>query len=436
MGGGVVRLSSIQSPEFRQMLRRRTATLLGAVLIGLAALAFASLSDAAQGLFGQVSPRLGPAQLVITPIGFMLLVALTRRFAPEARGSGIPQVIAAARQPDPAHSPLISLKTALAKTALTLGGLLLGASSGREGPTVQISAALMTAVHRALRVPLSAAVVIAGGAAGVSGAFNTPLAGVVFALEELAAAYEQRLTLLVMAAVVISGLVSLGIAGDYLYFGSLHETMTLGAGLLVVPIIGVVGGVAGGVFSRLVLLVAQGTGPAIGLLRRHPLWFAGACGLVVAGLGLASGGLTLGTGYGPAKLLVEGGSDPAWYAPAKFAATLATAISGLPGGVFAPSLSVGAGLGGLLAPLFGTVPPGTIALLMMTAYFVGVVRAPLTSTIIVMEMTDSHPMLLALIACAIIAEGTASLVCRERLYHGLAKGFGGPMAPAAAAKPD
>jgi H+/Cl- antiporter ClcA len=322
----------------------------------------------------------------------------------------------------------LSLKTAAAKFALTVAGLLLGASSGREGPTVQISATLMTLVHRIFRVPLSAAVVIAGGAAGVSAAFNTPLAGVTFALEELAAAYEQRLTLLVMAAVVISGLVSLGIAGDYLYFGSLQDSIGLGAGLIAVPVIAVVSGAAGGLFSRAVLFMANARHRLPGPIRDHPVLFAAACGLVVAIVGVASGGISWGTGYAPAKALVTGASQPIWFAPAKFIATLATSISGIPGGVFAPSLSVGAGLGGLLAPLFGNVPPGTIALLGMTAYFVGVVRAPLTSTIIVMEMTNSRSMLLALLACAIIAEGVARLVCRERLYHGLAKSFRSPPA--------
>ena len=141
--------------------------------------------------------------LIVTPAVFAGLVALTRRYAPEARGSGIPQVIAAATLQKPESSPLLSPRTAVAKLVLTLLGLLVGASSGREGPTVQISAAVMTFVHRVFRVPLSSAVVIAGGAAGVSAAFNTPLAGITFALEELASAYEQRLNLLVMAAVVI-----------------------------------------------------------------------------------------------------------------------------------------------------------------------------------------------------------------------------------------
>jgi H+/Cl- antiporter ClcA len=114
---------------------------------------------------------------------------------------------------------LISLRTAWAKLCGTIAMLLAGDSVGRERPTVQISAALMVAVHRWLRVPVTAGVIIAGGAAGVAAAFNTPLAGVAFAIEELAAAFEQKVAVMVMLAVMISGLVSLGLAGDYVYFG-------------------------------------------------------------------------------------------------------------------------------------------------------------------------------------------------------------------------
>src|SRR3546814_10612599 len=83
----------------------------------------------------------------------------------------------------------------------------------------------MTRVHQMLKLPVRSSVLVAGGAAGVAAAFNTPLAGVAFAIEELASAYEQRMTLLVMSAVLISGMVSLGIAGDYVSFGAMHETL-------------------------------------------------------------------------------------------------------------------------------------------------------------------------------------------------------------------
>lgn len=409
--------------QLRQV-QRRIATAVGAVALGLVALAFAAISDRSQHLFATLVARWPYLPLLTTPLIFITVVAVTRRHVPEARGSGIPQVIAASRLLETAaRGPLVSLRTAAAKFGLTVVMLLGGASVGREGPTVQISAAVMVWVHRVLRVPISAGVLIAGGAAGVAAAFNTPLAGVAFAIEELAAAYEQRVAVLVMGAVMIAGLVSLGIAGDYVYFGVMGRTLPLRAVLVVAPLAGVLGGLVGGLFSRVVLGFSSVTHRWVSGLRARPVLFAGLCGLVVAVLGVASGGATWGTGYDATRQLVEGHAQSMWFGPAKLLASLATTLSGAPGGIFAPSLSVGAGLGSLLTPLFPGDAAGAIVLLGMTGYFVGVVRAPFTAVIIVSEATASHGMILPLFVTALIADAVSALVCRERLYHGLARPF-------------
>eukprot|EP01037_Dinobryon_pediforme_P020600 gene20600-21271_t len=318
-------------------LRRRLATGIGAVLLGLVALLFAGASDRAQAAFGGFVARFPYAPLALTPALFALVVWVTRRAAPYARGSGIPQVIAASRAPDtPPSNALVALWTACVKLVLTIVMLLGGASVGREGPTVQISAAIMVKVHRYFRVPITSGVLIAGGAAGVAAAFNTPLAGVAFAIEELAAAYEQRVAVLVMGAVMIAGLVSLGIAGDYVYFGVMHATLGVSAVLLITPVAGVLGGAAGGLFSRLVLGFAGAQWRPIAAARARPIAFAAGCGLVVAVLGIVTGGATWGTGYGATRALVEGHGQSDWFGPAKFLAALATTLSGAPGGIFAP----------------------------------------------------------------------------------------------------
>ncbi len=126
---------------------------------------------------------------------------------------------------------------------------------------------------------------------------------------------------------------------------------------------------------------------------------------------------------------MEGGSQPLWFGPAKFFVTLMTTLSGAPGGIFAPSLSAGAGMGAMLSLLFPAQPAGAVVLLGMIGYFVGVVRSPLTAVLIISEMTDSRAMILPLVATAIIADGVSALVCGERLYHGLARGFRGPQEP-------
>ena len=404
--------------------RRRVATGAGGVLLGLVALGFAKLGDLVQRIFAGLVEAQPYLPLLLTPAIFAAVMFVTVRWTPDARGSGIPQVIASTRSPaQAAAGPLVSLRTAFSKFALTIAMLFAGASVGREGPTVQISAALMVMVHRILRVPISAGVLIAGGAAGVAAAFNTPLAGVAFAIEELASAYEQKVAVLVMAAVMIAGLVSLGIAGDYVYFGVMRQTLSVSAMIVICPVAGVVGGVAGGLFSRTVLSFSAPTHRWLRLTKARPVVFAGGCGLVVAILGIVTGGSTWGTGYDATRALFDGAGTSLWFGPAKLITTLATTLSGTPGGIFAPSLAVGAGVGNLLTPLFPESSAGAVILLGMVAYFVGVVRAPLTAVIIISEATASRGMIVPLFATALIADGISALVSRERLYHGLAKPF-------------
>ncbi len=390
----------------------------GAVCVGLFAWGFARAADEAQRAFARLVAIWPYAPLVLTPLGFFLLVWSTRRFSPLAKGSGIPQIIAAARSPSTADG-FVSLRTALFKVVATLLALLVGGSVGREGPTVQVGAAVMVAFHRLLRIPVNAAVIIAGGAAGVAAAFNTPIAGVAFAVEELAAAYEQRLTLLVMATVVIAGLVPLSLAGDYVYFGTVSESMSALHALPAALVVGAIGGAAGGLFSRVTLHLLKPTS----FIVRRPLISATAMGVAVAVIGVLAWNLTWGTGYDAARTLVEGGHQPLWYGPAKFAATLASSLSGAPGGVFSPSLSVGAGVGGALAELFPNDSRSAIVLLGMIAYFVGVVRAPLTAVVIISEMTANRGMILPLFAAAVVADVAARAVSGKRLYHGLADGL-------------
>lgn len=403
-------------------IHRRVAMIGGAVLLGFVALAFAAAGDRAQRLIFMATDRIWWLPFLITPAAFALIVWTANRYFPASRGSGIPQIIAASRRPEQeAKGPLVSLRTAFAKLGLTLATLAVGGSVGREGPTVQVSAAIMIAVHRLLRVRITAGVFIAGGAAGVAAAFNTPLGGIAFAIEELAAAYEQRVAVLTMGAVMISGLVSLSIAGDYIYFGVMRETLPVSDVLLVAPVVGFGGGLLGGLFSRIVLAANERASPWARRAASRPVLFAAGCGLVVAIVGVASGGATWGTGYDITKFLVEGHRGELWLFPAKFTAALASTLSGAPGGIFAPSLAVGAGFGNLLTPIFPGSPAGAVVMMGMVAYFVGVVRAPLTAVIILIEATAARGVILPLFATALIADWASAQICPTRLYHGLSR---------------
>lgn len=406
--------------------RRRIAMLAAAIAIGLAATGFALAGDRAQEAFMALQREWPWVNLILTPVAFVAIAAVTMRFASASRGSGIPQVIAASRQPDSAAAQaLVSLRTAIAKAALTVGALFGGASVGREGPTVQLAAAIMASVHRLFGVRVTSGVMIAGGAAGVAAAFNTPLAGIAFAIEELAVAYEQRVAVLVMGAVMIAGLTAQGIAGNYVYFGLLHGELPLASILVAAPLAGLGGGVLGGLFARATLAMRGPGGRWAAKLGRYPFRTALVCGVVVGVLGFATAGATSGTGYEPTRELLSGAPVALWFGPAKFVAALATSVSGIPGGIFAPSLAVGAGFGDLLAALFPPEQAGVIVLIGMAGYFTGVVRAPLTAVIILSEASGNSAVILPLFATALLGDWAGSLVCRERLYHALAQGFAG-----------
>ncbi|KJC56400.1 chloride channel protein [Bradyrhizobium sp. LTSPM299] len=405
--------------------QRRTVFLLGGIVVGAAAVALAILADKAQLAFAILLSKSRYASLLVTPLGFALSVFLTNRYFPNSQGSGIPQAIAARHLTDQAaRGKLVSIRIAMGKMLLTLLGLLCGASVGREGPTVQVGASIMFAIgHMSPR--RQPGLILAGAAAGVAAAFNTPLAGIVFGIEEMSRAFETRTSGLIIAAVIAAGLTSLALVGNYDYFGSSSTMLRNGLDWLAVPLCGVAGGLAGGAFSRLVIEVARGFPGRLGrLIKRQPIAVAMACGLGVALCGLSSGDMTYGTGYAQVKTALENGTLLPWdFGLLKLAATALSAVSGIPGGIFAPSLAVGAGIGANVAHLLSGAPLSAIMLLGMVSYFAGVVQAPITAFVIVTEMTDNHAMVVPLMAAALIAHATSGLICPEGIYHALAKGF-------------
>lgn len=402
----------------------------GAVTVGFIAVLFSIGSEYATGLFRRMLTFSIYLPLLMSPLGLALIVYTTRRFFPGSQGSGIPQSIAAIALPDhDDRMKILSLRIAFGKICLTMAALLVGASVGREGPTVQIGSAIMYSLSRFARfsrLEVEKGLILAGGAAGISAAFNTPLAGIVFAIEELSRSFEERTSGNTLTAVVIAGMVSLACMGNYSYFGHTSISMPLNLSWLAAVICGVVGGIAGGTFSLILISVTtQGLPGRFGVIMKNkPVLFAGICGLVVALIGLASGGYTYGTGYSEARGIIEGTNIlPQSYGILKMLATIVSYLSGIPGGIFAPSLAIGAGFGDNLAGIMPFAPVGAVVILGMVAYFSGVVQAPITAFVIVMEMTDSHTMILPLMATSFIAYAVSRKICPKPLYRTMAEKF-------------
>ncbi len=406
--------------------RRRLLFVLGGIAVGAVAVGIAVAADGAGRAFQTIVASRPLLPLALTPLGFVAVTWAARRYFPNSGGSGIPQAIAARQlERQDQRERLVSLRLAAGKMLMLLLGLLCGASIGREGPTVQVGASIMFAVGR-LSPRRQPGLILAGAAAGVSAAFNTPLAGIVFGIEEMSRSFESRTSGTILGAVIAAGLTSLALQGDYTYFGTTRATLHGLEGWLAVPLVGVVGGLFGGGFSRVLIAFGGGLpGWAGRLIGTRPVLFAGVCGLVVAVCGVWSGGAAFGTGYAQARALVQGQADAPSLAfgAFKLVATVASSVSGIPGGIFAPSLAVGAGLGADVAWLLPAAPVQALVLLGMVAYFAGVVQAPITAFVIVSEMTGDHAMVVPLMLAALIAFATSRLICPEGIYHALAHNF-------------
>jgi H+/Cl- antiporter ClcA len=402
----------------------RAIVLVYAGLAGLLIVALTLLSDVASTLFNQLQHAHAYARyapLLWTPALTVGLLWWTRRYAPGAMGSGIPQVVRALDDSLTREQRqwLVSLRLSLHKIGLVVGGLLAGLSIGREGPSVQVGAGVMAHARRWLS-PRSGIdehdLMAAGAAAGIAAAFNTPLGGIVFALEQLSRRRSAAHSTLVITCIVLSGLVAVSVFGNQTYFGTLRVQNLQWSLMLPGLLVALTCGLAGGLFSRLVVLSAKGTADRVIRLRAsHPFRFAAACAFIVAAIGIVTNGATAGAGYATTRALLEGQTElPGVYTLLKFCATWISASIGVPAGVFAPLLSIGAGIGHDVALVTGVGKEAAIPLLAlgMVGFLAAATQEPITSFIIVMEMVSGHAMVLSLMASALLASGVSRLLTR------------------------
>jgi H+/Cl- antiporter ClcA len=424
------RLRAVLGHEFfaPYQWKRRIALWSGAILVALAAILFAKASDWAYALFQKIVAHGIWIPLIMTPAVFGLLSWATEGRLRAARGSGIPQAIACIHIEDEGfRARMLALPIAVSKMILTLVALAVGASIGREGPTVHVGAGLFYSLGKRFGFADPKAIsrfILAGGAAGIAAAFNTPLAGVVFAIEELAGTFEHRFSGLLLTAVIVGGVVSLGITGNYAYFGTVQTSLPLGHAWLAVLQCGLVGGLLGGLFARLILLSRRGPLAAIGRLReRNPVLFAIGCGFALALLGVFSHNAVYGTGYAQARAFVqEAPITPGHsFGIVKLLANVVSYWAGIPGGIFSPALAVGAGIGHNIAYFLPHAPEAAVVLLGMSAYLSGVTGAPLTSAVIAMELTNNQDMVIPIMAACLLARAAASIFCPTPVYKDFAE---------------
>lgn len=365
-------------------------------------------------------PWLGPYFVLLAPVaGGLLYGPLVNRFAKEARGHGVPEVMLAVAQRGGRISPKVAVVKTLA-SALCIGS---GGSVGREGPIVQIGSALGSTLGRMAKVTEGRMklLVACGAAGGIAATFNAPLAGVFFAMELILGTFSAEAFGATVLASVTASVIGRAAFGNtaFLRLPGFRVDHLAQYGLFAA--LGVGAAVVGVGFSRFLYLVED----ACDWLWRGPEWLRPAVGGLALGLVLLLLPQMYGVGYPVLQKATEGGYAIGFLLLLLVGKMLATSLTigiGGSGGVFAPSLFIGAMLGSAYGTVVHHLLPGSAgavgayALVGMGAVFAGAARAPITAVVILFELTGEYSIILPLMLAIVLATAASRLLTRDTIY--------------------
>ena len=420
---------NLQNEKLKHNLLQAVPFWIGSVITGVVAVMYAQIFTWAEKLMNFIFDWNAWMIFIIAPIGFVLSWWLVKEFAPYSKGSGIPQVMAAVELANPKEHTkirhLLSIKIIVFKILSSLALVIGGGAVGREGPTIQIAGSVFRKVNEYLpdwwpKISKKN-MIMTGAAAGLSAAFNTPLGGIVFAVEELSKTHINYFKTALFTAVIIAGLTAQTLAGSYLYLG---YPKTANVSLMVMFPVILVAGVSGILASQLsVLMLAINAWKKRLKSDRSNIIFLVISALIIASLAFFVNREILGSGKEiMERTLFTDDKHEEWYMPIfRMIGPALAFTSGGAGGIFAPALSAGASVGSVISGWINLTPNETNVVILggMVAFLTGITRAPFTSAIIVLEMTDRHSLIFHLMLAGMVSSLISLMVSRRSLYDAL-----------------
>lgn len=420
-------IDSIQNNKIRAIVLNALPFWVGSFITGLVAVGYAKLFALAEKLGEFILSSTNFLFFIIIPVCFILSWWIVQRFAPYARGSGIPQVLASLELTTVKNrdkiSSLLSIRIIIVKILSSLVMAIGGGVIGREGPTIQISGSIFRVINNVLpdwwpKISRKN-MILAGAAAGLAAAFNTPLGGVVFAVEELSKTHINNFKTAIFISVILSGLTAQMIMGSYLYLGYPAIGSVSLSVILAIILVAAVAGWAGSLHCKILIRIIRWLR---GESKAKKILFIICCGLLLASMSVFNKWIP-GSGKNLINhLLFSDDKYCTWYLPLfKMLGSMISFSFGAAGGVFAPSLSMGAGIGGFFSGIFHYTSTDANILILsgMVAFLTGVTRSPFTCAILVLEMTGGHNVIFQLMLSGIIAAGIAYSVEKISFYEQL-----------------
>jgi len=399
-------------------------SLLIGALVGLVVVAFILLT-------GRLAAHMYPPgddstwrRIIVPTLGALVTGFLLFRFFPDARGSGIPQTRAAIFIND----GRITMRTVVGKFVCCSASLASGIALGREGPSVHIGSGIASVIARRLGLSTTQVrwLVPVGASAALAAAFNTPIAAVLFSLEEIMGDMHAPILGSVVLSSTTSWMVLHLVLGDEPLFHVAGYHLVDPRELFVYAVLGIVGGIGSAAFVRLLL----GLRRAFARLPRSSLWIQPVAGGLCVGLLGYFVPAVLGVGYDQVERALGGElvlRAVALLAVLKIVATSVCYASGNAGGIFGPSMFIGAMIGATVGHVAHqvfpatTAGPGAYALVGMGTAFAGIIRTPLTSVIMIFEVTRNYTIIVPLMVSNLIAFYISQRLQHEPIYEALAR---------------
>jgi len=421
------KISQFDYQQFHRTVYQLIPLWIASVLVGIAAVLYAKGFVFVEGVSTELLDEYPVAIFIVSPVCFLISWFLIKFFSPMAAGSGIPQVMAAVELEGETFlgKKLLNIKVSIVKVLSSLVLLAGGGAIGREGPTIQVSASIFNFMHHTLPEKWekfsAQLMILTGAASGLAAAFNTPLGGIVFAIEELSRIQFSKFRTTLFVAVIISGMTAQAMLGPYLYLGFPNVRTSDYSFFLWVILVAALTGFLGGLFGSLILSIHQWK-KRIQSIRKG-IFVVLLFGLAFACVYYFVNHAVAGAGKGILEdLLFIDNRDVSFnLMVSRFVGPILSFGSGGAGGIFAPSLSAGGTVGAFISYIADISRENTNLLILtgMVGFLTGVTHSPFTSAILVLEMTDRHSVIFYLMLAGMLAYLFAMIIDKESVYEHL-----------------
>lgn len=398
---------------------------------GVGSACFSIITNVAYSWCMKVYHYIGIGMLVYTPVIFTAVAYILKKYFPYAGGSGLPQGYALDIYEKDKLYQTYSIKTMWGKVILTFMSILGGASLGREGPTIQICASIFSSFKN-ISLKRKKFLIRVGSGVGVATAFNSPLGGITFAIEEYIQHSNSKMNYILLSGIAIAGYFAVLVGGDYYYMGQMRiDRLSYGWHVIFTSVFaGLVCGFAGAIFTWIIVRVSVDNGTILDKFRkRNYLLVAFIFGVLIGCLGLLTNGMSFGNGAETTRGFINVGADLPWYyAIAKTLGATFSVAASAPGGYFSTSLSIGAGLMGIMHHwLPSDISVQQLYLIGMVGFLAAITDAPITAVVMIATIINGAeyfvvPMVCTSVVAAVVAGWFGKSVYRQQILIYVDKG--------------